>query len=134
MPIKEDIEAAEDDKERLNLILWHFGCKNGSIHRIGDDGLLHLSAVWDGWNGDVIKTIPVTEYPCYEKNNSYSSAEIGEEVDGGEKYQKSNIDSPIQNAMGVPVGVFRIEKEGHGVGLLTNVQLNELHYLARFMN
>jgi hypothetical protein len=135
MTIKEDLELADDDKERLGLILRHFGCKNGSIYRMGDDGLLHLSAVSESWKSMTNETTSTETYQCFIKNNSYLSAGHHEIREGeeDEPYKKSSIESPIQNSMGQPIGVFCIEKEGHGVEYLSKEQLNELHELARHM-
>ncbi len=55
-------ESSSDACRALELILGHLDCDTGTIHRLGDDGMLHL----DAWAGQipeqllpVIQTIPV---------------------------------------------------------------------------
>ena len=54
--------VADDPKRALEMALAHFGADTGTLHRMGDDGMLHLEA-WAGHIPEsllpVIQTIPV---------------------------------------------------------------------------
>ena len=59
----DQLGASRTDATRaLELILDSLGCETGTIHRLGDDGMLHLEA-WAGQIPEqllpVIRTIPV---------------------------------------------------------------------------
>lgn len=121
MTIKEDFANSSDDKERLSLAIKHFGCENGSIHRIGEDGaMLHLSAAGDGMPDVVlekIKMIPVGKGMaglCFERNAPVDTCNLQEDTSGdvnpGAKATglHGSMVLPIRGADGKPVGTFGI--------------------------
>ena len=62
MTLAERILAAPSDDEALTEIVRHFGADSGTVHRIADDGHLHLAASSRGMPEVVlekIRTIPI---------------------------------------------------------------------------
>ena len=120
MTIKEDFKNTTTDKERLDLAIKHFGCENGSIHRIGEDGLLHLAAAGDGMPEfvlDKIRTIPVGKGMaglCFERNAPVDTCNLQTDTSGdvqpGAKATglHGSVVLPIRDADGKPVGTFGI--------------------------
>ena len=52
-----DVEAAGSEDEALSRILRHFAADSGTIHLLGDDGVLHLRAASRGIPPVVIDTV-----------------------------------------------------------------------------
>jgi len=52
------VEAATD-QEALAAIVSHMTADSGTVHLIGDDGMLHLAAATLGFRDAVLKTIAV---------------------------------------------------------------------------
>ena len=62
MSLVHEIETARDHDEMLRRIVSHFGADSGTIHLLGEDGLLHLVVASDGIPlpvMDAIRAIPV---------------------------------------------------------------------------
>lgn len=120
MTIKEEFASATDDKERLTLAIRHFNCENGSIHRLGEGGLLHLTAAGDGMPPFVlekIQTIPVGKGmagTCFERNVPIDTCNLQNDnnvdIQPGAKATglHGSMVVPIQNSEGKPVGTFGI--------------------------
>ena len=74
MSIIDELTRASDDDARLASILRHFACDSGTIHRLADDGHLHLAAAGAGMPEVVlekIRVIPVGKGMaglCVERN------------------------------------------------------------------
>ena len=52
-----DVEAAGSEDDALSCILQHFAADSGTIHLLGDDGVLHLRAASRGIPPVVIETV-----------------------------------------------------------------------------
>ncbi len=60
--LEQEIAAAPNEDAVLERVVRHFGADSGTIHMLGEDGLLHLSAASAGMPPqvlDTIRTIPV---------------------------------------------------------------------------
>ena len=52
-----ELESAGSEDEALGRILRHFGADSGTIHLVGDDGVLHLRAASRGIPPQVLDTV-----------------------------------------------------------------------------
>jgi L-methionine (R)-S-oxide reductase len=116
MTLVEDLKKVSDENERLSLILQHFACDSGSIHKLGTDGNLHLKANGPGMPEFVlekIRVIPVGKGMaglCVERNAPVDSCNIQTDTTGdvnpGAKQTglQGSIVVPIRDADGVAVG------------------------------
>lgn len=57
MKLFDEIRVAADDHEILRRIISHFRADSGTIHLLGEDGLLHLAAASDGIPPPVLEAI-----------------------------------------------------------------------------
>jgi L-methionine (R)-S-oxide reductase len=59
MSIGDLLRQATSHGDALATIVRHFGADSGTIHFVGDDGMLHLAAATPGFPEAVLKTINV---------------------------------------------------------------------------
>jgi L-methionine (R)-S-oxide reductase len=107
MTLVEDLTKTSDDNERLRLILKHFACDSGSIHKLGEDGNLHLKASGPGMPDvvlDKIRVIPVGKGMagmCVERNDVVYSCNI--QQDSSENVQPGAKQSGLQGSIVLPI-------------------------------
>jgi L-methionine (R)-S-oxide reductase len=116
MTLVEDLTKTSDDNERLRLILKHFACDSGSIHKLGEDGNLHLKASGPGMPDvvlDKIRVIPVGKGMagmCVERNDVVYSCNI--QQDSSENVQPGAKQSGLQGSIVLPIRAAAKEAVG----------------------
>jgi len=120
MTILEQLKQTSDDNERLMLLIQHFGCDSGAIHRLNDDNMLCLKANGPGMPQQVlekIQTIPIGKGMAglaVERNKPVNSCNIQQDTTGDvnpgakETGLQGSIVVPIRNSEGKAIGSLGI--------------------------
>ncbi len=103
--------------ESLSRILHHFGADSGTIHMLGDDGLLHLTAASRGIPQvvlDTVRTVPVGKGMAglaVERNQPVGACNIQTDVSGD--VRPGARATGLQGSIVVP-----IVRDGQAIGAL----------------
>lgn len=109
--------AAADDNAVLLLALGELGADTGTVHRLGDDGLLHLAA----WAGHIPEhLLPVIERIPVGKGIAGLAVERNEPVDlCNLQVDASGVARPKARETGVRGSLcVPIQREGKAIGAL----------------
>ena len=143
----ESLKATSDANERLALIIQHFGCDSGALHRLHDDDkMLHLEANGPGMPDFVlekIRIIPVGKGMaglCIERNEPVNSCNLQTDTTGN--VQEGAKPTGLQGSIVVPIR-STMTSDAPAIGTLgiatmkertfTDAEINELMEYATIL-
>ena len=125
MPILDELKTTASDDDRLGAILRHFAADSGTIHRLGDDGHLHLRAAAKGLPEPVlekIRLIPVGKGMaglCVERNEPVDACNI--QTDDSGDVRPGAKQTGLQGSIVVPIR----DGDGNATGALGIANVHE---------